>query len=408
MHSERKSRSLKILLLSNKVPYPADDGSSIAIAAMIDALLKNDVEVTLLSLNTAKHFKKDEETKKRLPEDLEFHSVFADTNITPSGAALNLISGKPYHVSRFKQKAFAKKLKELLTAGDYDIVQLEGLTMAVYLDLIRKNSKAKVVLRAHNLENQIWERHIENEPNILKRSYLGLQVARLSDFEVQALYDVDAVVSITEEDLKGIRKIIHSKEGISIPCGVDIKSYEPCRNTATTADLAYLASFDWLPNRQGAWWFLEEVWPLVQQTDPDVTFKIGGRHMPMNMRALDMPGLEVVPDVPDMRRFICSSRLVVVPLLAGSGMRIKILENMALGACQITTSIGAEGIMVEDGEDIVLADDPQQMADAILSLLKDPERVERIGKAARKKVVQHYSNTSLGERLLDFYESEVC
>ncbi|MDZ7846160.1 MAG: glycosyltransferase family 4 protein [Owenweeksia sp.] len=111
--------------------------------------------------------------------------------------------------------------------------------------------------------------------------------------------------------------------------------------------MGHLASFDWLPNQQGAQWFLDEVWPLVLKKQPDAHFKIAGRNMPDSIKNNTQPGVEVLPDVEDMRSFICGCRMVVVPLLAGSGMRIKVLENMALGACQISTSIGAEGYDAE-------------------------------------------------------------
>ena len=405
---QERNKGLKILILSNKVPYPANDGSSIAIASMIDGLLKNKAQVTLLSLNTTKHYKEDVDIRKDLPTDVDFHQVFADNRISFKGAALNLLSGSPYHVSRFNIKAFGKKLQQLLLSQDFDIVQLEGLAMAVYHDLIRKNSSARVVLRAHNVESQIWQRHIANEKNFLKKAYLSLQVNRLSDFEVKSVFDVDALVAITEDDLLNFRQLVRSKKAISIPCGVDLRKYQLCNAEAKSTDIAYLASMDWLPNRQGAWWFLEKVWPLIRQKNSGIRFHLGGRHMPPEMKMLEIPGVHIHPDVPDMQQFVCSAKLVVVPLLAGSGMRIKILENMALGICQVTTSVGAEGIEVENGKDIVLADKPGQMAHAILGLLNNEGQLNAIGQEARRKAEMKYNNRSLGRELLDFYETEVC
>lgn len=399
---------MKILLLSNKVPYPAHDGSSIAIASMVDALLKNGAEVSLLSLNTAKHFKEEKDILEALPRKLRFYQVYLDNRITTAGAFFNLLGNSAFHVSRFHHKGFSRLLAEILEEEDFDVIQLEGLAMAVYLKEIRKLTSTKVVLRAHNMEGRIWQRHIENEKKWLRRKYLEIQVSRLSDFEIRMVKEVDALVTISEEDLRNFRIVVKSKVSISIPCGVDLKDYPRCSGNSETVDIAYLASFDWLPNRQGAWWFVNEVWPLVQQQCPEATFRLGGRHMSANLKSLEMPRIEVMEEVPDMRAFICSARLVVVPLLAGSGMRIKVLENMALGKCQVSTSIGAEGIEVSHGGDIILADTPQRMALGIVALLKNPAQRKTLGDQARLTVEKYYSNARLGEQLVEFYETEVC
>lgn len=377
-------------------------------ASMINALLTNKVEVDVLCFNTVKHYHTEEEIVKHSPKGLDLQHVYLDNRVRPFPALLNLFTSSAFHVSRFKQSAFQRLLLQQLGEQSYDLIQLEGLSMAVYLPLIRKNSNARIVLRAHNVESIIWQRHLQVEKNPLLRNYLRLQNRRLAKFEKKTAYEVDAIVCITEEDLREFSLLQPGKVALSIPCGVNLEDYPQCSQKEKLYDLVYIASFDWLPNRQGIKWFLSDVWPKVLNQRPETTFRLGGRHMPQDIIDRESSQLKVEPVVDDMKAFICSGKLAVVPLLAGSGMRIKILENMALGLCQVTTDIGAEGIKLTNGEDIILANDPAEMADKIIALLDNPERSAAIGISARKNAGENYANKSLGKQLVEFYETEVC
>src|SRR5690606_25861436 len=182
-------------------------------------------------------------------------------------------------------------------------------------------------------------------------------------------------VPITEEDQQILKPWISKTKPIhSLPCGIDIESKNTCPiATQQKTDIAYLASFDWMPNVQGIEWFMQKVWPLVKELKPDASFHLGGRHMPASFSKWQKNGVSLFPKVADMREFICGARIVIVPLLAGSGMRIKVIENMAIGKCQVSTTIGAEGVKVESGKDIILADSPADFARAISNLLHDDE-----------------------------------
>lgn len=399
---------MKILLLCNKVPYPAHDGSSIAMASIIDAIKTNKAEVSVLAFNTAKHFRTPEDIRQNTPEGVYLRYIYLDNRIGPVSAFLNLFSSKAYQVSRFISKDYRRALIDELKENEYDLVQIEGLSMAVYLPEIRKYSRARTVLRAHNVEALIWERHLQAETNPFISLYLRLQNKRLATFEKKVAYDADAIVAITDEDLAEFWRLQPGKVAISIPCGVDLRKYPPCTSSEKNFDICYIASFDWLPNQQGLRWFLNNVWPLILQKRAHTSLAVAGRHMPADIAERSDDGLKIVGEVADMKGFMCSGQLAVVPLLAGSGMRIKILENMALGLCQVTTSIGAEGFEINDGKNIVIADDPSEMAETIVQLLDHPKRIEEIGENAREMVRKRYGNKHLGKQLLEFYEYEVC
>ncbi len=403
MPGERK-RALKILLLSNKVPYPARDGSSIAIKMMIDGLLANNAEVSLLCLNTLKHYKEPQHIAAEKPESLRLEVVKANTNIHPLGALSNLVSGQPYHVSRFAVPAFRQKLIEMLQEHQYDVVQLEGLTMGVYLPVIRQYSGAKVSLRAHNVEYLIWERHLQSLHDYFRKQYLKIQVNRLKNFEKEVVSNVDLMVPITPVDDDHFRSFRSDYTGTVIPCGINPDELHPA-SIEPEFDIVYLASFDWPPNVQGLEWFLSRVWPLVLEKYPDTTFALGGRHLPNSILNMNIPGFKIIGPVASMPEFIAKGKVVIVPLLAGSGMRIKIVENMAMGKAMVSTTVGAEGIELKDGENIQLADEPLKFAEAIGSLLSDPDLRHRMEKEARANAERHYNTFKLGSELLDFYRA---
>lgn len=396
---------MKILVLSNKVPYPANDGSSIAIESMIDGLMANHSDLYLLSINTNKHYKSKNDILNNKPEKLKIEWVNLNTDIKIGNSLKNLLGNQAFHISRFWSEKFENKLAEILKANKFDIIQLEGLAMAVYLPFIRKNSNAKISLRAHNVEFQIWERTAENEANIFLKYYLRLQVKRLKKFELQTLNKIDALVSITAADLETFRSYGFKGKAMDIPCGIDIKGEYKKQGSRPIYDISYLASFDWKPNVQGLEWFLNFVWPILSKKSRPIKMAIAGRHIPEKFESLDIPGLEIVGEVDSMPDFISSSKINIIPLLAGSGMRIKIIENMALSRPMVSTTIGAEGILVKNGRDILLEDEPEPFADAILQLLENEKLRNDLGREARKTIEKNYSNRYLGEKLLKFYKN---
>ncbi len=395
---------MKILLLSNKVPFPPTDGSSIAMASMAKALQQAGARVHMLSLNTHKHHKTPSEIEASIPEGLHFDHVTANTNITPKNTFSNLFSKEAFHVSRFYQNTFAKRLRKELEEHAFDWIQIDGLPMAVYLPLLRE-TEAKISLRAHNVEHRIWEQQLKKEKNPLKKKYLQLQVKRLKTFELYVLKKIDALVPITNKDLTHFRHLGFSGPALHIPCGIEAKDYPQNSTTSPAYDVAYLASMDWLPNLSGLEWFIEEVWPLIAEKQPDMKIHLAGYGMPKRLRERSTAQLKIEGAVKDKAHFLADARLCMVPLLAGSGMRIKVLEYMVMGKCIISTSIGAEGIPVTHGENILLADDPQAFAEQIDWALTNPEKRNEIARAARYFAHEQFDNQTLGKRLLAFYKS---
>ena len=396
---------MKVLLLANKYPYPARDGSSIAIMNMVHGLLSTGCEVHLVALNASRVYVPPRPIVVDEPGMLRVKSMRVNTDITPWGIARNLLSNTSYHVSRFYNRKFEDELKDVLDNNNFDIIQLEGVFMAVYLPIIRQMSNARVVLRAHNVEHLIWKRLVAKKKS-LKSIYISIQTKRLEKFELDVLNQVDGVASISDVDRDLLLQIAPSlKNRIkTIHFGLNTQRYKAYQEqSGGRAVVVYIASFDWLPNLEGIEWFLNKVWPKVMAQYPKAEFHLAGRNMPPKLKNRTDKGLRIVGEVADTASFFQQGRLLVLPLLSGSGVRIKLLESLAVGIPVISTSIGAEGVDCIHGEHILLADKPEDMAQAICLLLDDEGLRDYLGKNSRKLVQQKFELKNISEGLINFY-----
>jgi glycosyltransferase involved in cell wall biosynthesis len=397
---------MRVLQISNKAPYPPNDGSSIAIYNMGIGFIANDVDLHVLTINTKKHFKSDDDIPQEYKTKSHYQSVYENTDVSPIGALLNLFSSDSYFVSRFYFKDFENKLIEKLKANTFDVIQLEGLFVAPYINVIKKHSKAKIVLRAHNIEYLIWERHLKNEKAVFKKWYLGLQTKRLKNFELKVLNELDAIVTITDFD-----KTVFEKEGFKKPIytcitGVDVNDYKKKKSeNKKPKTIFHFASMDWMPNIEAAEWFLNNCWKSILKQVPDAKFVMAGRNMPPHLRKLNEANVLVVEDVPDSRTFYNEHEIMLVPLASGSGLRIKIIEGMAYGKAIVSTSVGAEGINYTNGKNLIIADLPKDFIKAVVDLLKDETKRNELGKGAQAFAEQEFDNGKVVSGLVNFYKT---
>lgn len=394
-----------VLQLCNKAPFPSNDGSSIAIYNMAQGLLDNQVDLHLLTINTKKHFKPDSGVPDDFKQKTNYRSVFKNTSTGPLGAMANLFSDSSYFVSRFNFKEFEQVLMEVLTSKTFDIIQLEGVFMGVYIPVIKKYSKAKIVLRAHNIEHFIWSRHILNEKNPLKRSYLNLQNKRLKKFELDVFAKVDAIVPITETDEKTLVELGINKPLYACITGVDVKAYqEKVNKPEKEKTVFHFASMDWLPNQEAVEWFLDNCWDQIHKQVPEARFVIAGRGMPQNLLQLRKPNVLIVENVADGKSFFQQHQVMVVPLLSGSGLRIKIIEGMAYGKAIVSTSIGCEGIHCTHQKNILIADAPNDFLNSVVRLLKNNDERRTLEKEATTFAYKEFNNLQVVHGLVEFYK----
>lgn len=399
---------MRILQICNKAPYPPNDGSSIAIYNMGEGFIANDIELHVLAINTKKHFKSDAGVPEQYRIKAHYQSVFENTNVSAFGALMNLFSGQSYFVSRFYFGDFEKKLAEKLKSTAFDIIQLEGLFVATYIPIIKKYSKAKIVLRAHNIEYLIWERHLKNETSLLKKWYLGLQTKRLKKFELSTLNELDAIVTITDVDKTLFTQLGFKKPMYTCITGIDVESYRKKTGTNRKPKTVFhFASMDWMPNIEAVEWFLENCWKDILKQVPDAKFVMAGRHMPQRLAKLNQPNVLVVESVKDSKVFYNEHEIMLVPLLSGSGLRIKIIEGMGYGKAIVSTSVGAEGINCTSGKNILIADNPADFTSAVVELLKDDTKRISLEQGALNFAESEFDNKKVVAGLVNFYKTKL-
>ena len=393
---------MKVLQLCNKPPYPSVDGGTLAMNGITQGLLAAGCEVRVLSVCSDKH----PVLGSRMTEDYikatHFEAVHVDLGIHLLDAGVSWLCGESYHVKRFISKDFSAKLRDILQEEEFDVVHVESVFLTPYLPLIRKYSNAPVFLRAHNVEHLIWKRVAQSERNPLKRSYLKHLSLTLRAYECEHVNEYDGVIPITNKDAAVLRELGCRKPMEAIPFGVqpaDVASVSVEPNT-----LYHLGSMDWMPNQEGVQWFLDKVWPKVHQMLPQLTLYLAGRKMPEEMMNLHVEGVRVVGEVPDAMAFMASKQINVVPLLSGSGIRVKIIEALSAGKVVVTTSIGAEGINYTDGKDLLIADTPDQFVEQLQRCVENAEFCNEVSRNAINLVLHEYDNTLLTERLIQFYQ----
>ena len=371
--------------------------------SIITGLLEAGHQVKILAINNEKFHVTDNDIPEEYRKKTGIELIDVDLSIKPMNAFLNLFSKKSYHVERFISKEFNDRLIEVLDKELFDVVQLEMLYMTPYVATIREHSKAMIVLRAHNVEHKIWERIAKETRFFIKRWYINHLAKTLKEYELSALETVDGVAAITRKDAAFFRKYC-SKPIIDIPYGVYPEEFTPKYEIEGKPKFYHIGSMNWMPNEEGIRWFIDEVLPKTVEKVYDFVYHLAGRNMPEWLTHLNNPHVEVVGEVPDAKEFVSNHDVAIVPLLSGSGIRIKIIESMAMGKTVITTRVGAEGILYDEEVNIIIAENIAKMVEAIRSINENPEIAVRIGKEARKLVESTYDNRKIIARLLMFYE----
>ncbi len=396
---------MKILLVTKKFPYPLKEGEPIAINYLAKSLVALGCELDLLVLNTSKHYFDPVDLPASENFFKEIHSVQVQNHITFSGALQSLLLGQSYILDRFKSNAFADKLAKLLRNKKYDVVQMETIYLAHYNKVVRKESNALLSLRAHNVEHEIWERVAATTPNLLKKWYLNNQNKHLQRFEVGHLNEFDVLLAITGRDLDAFRHLGFCKAGIVAPVGLNLMEYSFNNQQIAPANSAcFIGALDWMPNQYGLIWFIENVWPNLAKRFPNAQFHVAGKNTPEWLRN-KAGGLAIVHgEVQDAKAFIREHSVLVAPLFSGSGIKIKVLEGMALGRVVVTTSIGAEGIPAVHGQHLLIADDDSDFQKQLTWCFENPQQSAEIGLAARELIRQQFDILEIGKKVFTVYQ----
>lgn len=299
-----------------------------------------------------------------------------------------LFSFQPFTVAKFCKPQVARDLRRLLRDEKYDVIVCD---FAVAGAIIPWRFPCPKVLFTHNVEAQIWRRHVQVARNPVWKAVCWREYWTMSRAERSYLAMADHILTVSDADRDFFRNLVSSEKITVIPTGVDLSYFRPSSGAEDPQSLVFTGAMDWLANIDAVVYFTEQILPLIRREFPDVTVSVVGRSPSPRIRDLAKrnPGLRVTGRVEDVRPYIREAAVYVVPLRVGGGTRLKIFEAMAMGKAIVSTSVGAEGLRLQDGREIILADDPARFAEAVVELMRNEPMRRKLGFTAAERVQEH-------------------
>ena len=394
----------KVLQICLRMPFPPREGGSMAMVALAEGLRANDCDVTVFALNTSKHFVAIEDVPKNYIDKFSLIEAPINNDITPINTALNLLGDKSFHVCRFYSKTVDEQLKELLQKESFDFIVFESIFTAVYLQTVKSYSQGKTVLRSHNVEYLIWERVLENTTNPFKKWYLSIQKERLKQFEIETSAKFDVIACISPTDQVTYQNLGLSNAKLSIPFGILPIERKGLAFNHKELRLCFLGSMDWIPNIEGVEWFLKDIWPSLQELFPQLKLHLAGRFMPSKIFSYQSNRVVIESEVANSKEFLANHHIMVVPLLSGSGIRIKVLEALAHGLAVVSTSVGYEGIEARNGYSIMKANTKEEWINHIRKCINEDDYLAQIRANGLSLIKEKYNRDQLAACLITYLQ----
>jgi len=381
------SDRLRVLFVAKRFPYPADTGGKIRTARLLEQLSRR-LDITLIS--NVEHPKDDPYLADVGKLCARFEPVaWQETrkgSLAFYGRVLQRVASRyPVSVAGDHSRPFAERIRACLARDRYDLVVCDFVQPSINIDA---RIDVPVLLFQHNVESMIFERHALTAGNAPLRWFWRNQWRKMERFERDACRRFAAVVAVSEADRAVFADRFGARRTFSIPTAVDAEYFRPGGGPVVDGNLVFTGSMDWLPNEDAVLFFAEEILPRVVARVPQATLTIVGRSPSprLRRRLMGRPEITITGRVDDVRPHMERAAVYVIPLRIGGGTRIKAYEAMAMAKPVVSTSIGVEGLPVSDGQHLVLAESAGDFARAVVNLLEQPERRERIGQAARRFV----------------------
>lgn len=401
-------RPLRVTILDEELPFPLTSGKRIRTYNLL-CRLADQHRVTILchrNPNRDEAAAADEAFRR-----LGIATVVVERTVPPkSGAGFyarlagNLLSPLPYSVATHTSPALVQAVRDYSAGHRVDVWHCEWTPYAQALrdGLGSRLAASRWVVMAHNVESLIWKRYCEVEANPVKRWYVRRQWQKFERFERWAYSAASAAIAVSSEDATLMRDRFDTPGAAVVENGVDTAYFRPQRDVdRDPTRLLFLGSLDWRPNLDGVRLLLDDIFPKVRQQVPGATLALVGRNPPdwLRAQAATTPGVELFANVPDVRPFLATCGMLAVPLRVGGGSRLKILEALATATPVVSTRVGAEGLKLTPGRDLVLADGPAQMVEAILHGMHHPDELQETAEQGRREVLARYDWAPLAERL---------
>lgn len=401
---------MRILFLTPQLPYPPHQGTALRNWGLVSGLGRNH-QVSVLSLADPAHDLVPAPVLRAICEQVE--AVHQPVRTLRRRLRDLLLTREPDMALRLESPAFREKLTDLLAEQRFDVVHIEGIELAPYLDILqRSRPRPLIVFDDHNCEYLLQKRVFMTDLNHPLRwhgaAYSFVQWRRLMRFEAQACRQADIVVAVSEADSLALQELVPESAPLIIPNGLDVSAYVPDIHPATGMGeqaLVFTGKMDFRPNVDAMLWFSKQVLPLIQRDCPTAHLWIVGQRPHRRLDVLqDDPAITVTGWVEEIRPYIAGAAVYVAPLRMGGGTRLKLLEAMAMERAVVATPLGAEGFPAVDGKELLLADTPERFAQAVVRLLHDPVGRAELGKKARRFVERGYD----WQVLVPHLEQEYC
>jgi len=407
--------ALGVLVVDEELPYPLTSGKRIRTFNLIKQLASRH-HITFLCHRNADATELRDAVQQF--ENLGIEIVFLERKLPKptvltskpqlfAQLAYNFLSDYPYLVQKHLSSELLRKLKHHANREDIDLVHFEWTPYAVAM---ADGFTKPWIVDAHNVESLIWKRYFQTEANKAKRWYIGQQWKKLDRFESRIFQSASRTIFVSDAD----RLIAKSEFGCLrqavVENGVDTTQFQFKDSAARSpGKLLFLGSLDWRPNVDGIEFFLDVIWPLIQQKNTEVQLDIVGRRPPtwFSKRVHQEPNVSLYADVTSVQPYLERASLMVVPLRIGGGSRLKILEAAAVGLPVVSTSVGAEGLELKSGIHYVNANQPQEFADAIVTLANNPDTATDMIHSIRQLVEQRYDWGILSRKVDAIWRSAV-
>lgn len=395
---------MNILFLSPWLPWPPHDGARIRILETLRYLSRRN-RVTLVT--TVRHSEQVAHTSalNGLCEKIVTTVLSDQTQPVLRRLSLGLLRGMPLiHAFHFDTK-LAQRVHELTSQGLYDIIHVEFPFLSSYLASLSPRCQAKKVLNMHNIESIRFDRELRFTSPMSRRILIRWDRLFFESWETRAIRQFDGITTVSDVEREWIQRHAPTAAVELVPNGVDTKYFCPTRALKANPSLVFTGLMDHPPNVDAVVWFCNEIFPPLRRKIPNLSFKIvGSRPHPKVLQLGKSEGVHVTGEVADIRPYLAESSALVVPLRSGGGTRLKILQAMAMERTVLSTTLGAEGLEVTPGLNILIADAADEFVSQILVLLASPQMADRLGKAGRKLVVEKYDWQLCLSRLEKLYD----
>lgn len=395
---------MKIAFVTARPPYPPNSGGRIRAFHLLREV-SGVHDVTLITACEKRSEEQALATLETIIPRLAIRAVTVEPE-TPLGrlgrAIGNPMDSRPYTWARYGHVRFTAHVRDVLRDLRYDIIHCEHVQVAYALDGLATPPR---VITAQNVESQLIRRIAARARPWWKRRVIGWQASKVLEAERRVFRLFDRCLAVSESDAAEIERMVPGAAVSVVRNGVDLSQFTPSVARRTADLMVFTGAMDWLPNVDGVRFFVREILPRIRQGHPDARLLVVGSN-PSDALVRELGGASVhfTGTVEDVRPYLDEAHLVVVPLRAGGGTRLKILEAWAVGKPVVSTTIGAEGLPTQDGQNIALADSPEAFARRASHLLSDAGAAEQLGAAGRRVVEEHFGWDRIARALLQAYE----